>query len=165
MPFLQSVLYVALLGVLSHIIGEALPRRWFHWEQFPFAAYRWEKNGSIYEKIHIQDWKDHMPDMSRIMKNMVPKRLGMCPTSDDVYLLIQETCVAETVHFFLCLLSPVIYFFWKNKVGIGLSCLVVCCNLPFIMIQRYNRPTLVALAARLKAREERKKNARTHTVC
>ena len=164
MPFLQSVLYVAFLGVASHIIGEALPRRWFHWEQLPFTAFRWERNGSIYEKIHIQDWKDHLPDMSRIMKNMVPKRLGMCPTSDDVYLLIQETCVAETVHFFLCLLAPVIYWFWKNRVGIWLSCLVIFCNLPFIMIQRYNRPTLVALAARLKAREERRKNAHTHTV-
>lgn len=165
MPFLQSVLYVAMLGVLSHIIGEALPRRWFHYEQFPFAVWRWEMNGNIYEKIHIQDWKDHMPDMSRIMKNMVPKRLGMCPTSDDVYLLIQETCVAEVVHVCLCILSPVIYFFWKNKVGFWLSCLVIFCNIPFIMIQRYNRPNLVALAARLKAREERKRNAHTHTVC
>ena len=30
-------------------------------------------------------------------------------------------------------------------------------NLPFVLIQRYNRPQLVKLASRLRAREERLK--------
>ena len=105
-----------------------------------------------------------MPDMSRVMKDMVPKRVGLCPTSHDVWVLVRETCVAEIVHVVLCLLAPVIYLFWHNGMGIFLSAVVIICNIPFILIQRYNRPTLVALAQRLEKREERKRNARTHSV-
>lgn len=164
MAFLKSVIYVLVLGIASHYIGEALPRRWFHWDRFPYKTRKWEQNGSIYEKIRIQDWKDHMPDMSRIMKDMVPKRVGICPTSQDVWVLVKETCVAEIVHVALCILAPGVYLFWRNAMGIFLSGVVIVCNLPFIMIQRYNRPTLVALAQRLEKREERKRNARAHSV-
>ena len=44
---------------------------------------------------------------------------------------------------------------------------MVLCNLPFIIIQRYNRPMLVALASRLEAREERRRlraAARQNTI-
>ena len=165
MAFLKSVIYVLVLGIAAHYIGEALPRRWFHWDRFPFRAWKWERSGRIYEKIKIQDWKDHMPDMSRVMKDMVPKRVGMCPTSEDVWILVKETCVAEIVHVALCLLAPGVYLFWRNGMGIFLTGVVIVCNFPFIIIQRYNRPTLAALAQRLKAREERKKrNASSHTV-
>lgn len=163
MAFLRSVLYVAICGVLSHFIGEALPRRWFHYDKFPFLPWKWEKNGTCYEKIRIQDWKDHMPDMSRVMKDMVPKRLGFCPTSEQVRTLVVETCVAEVVHAALCLLAPVIWFFWKNGMGVFLSAVVIVCNLPFIMIQRYNRPMLISLAQRLEVREARKRNANACT--
>ncbi len=164
MPFLKSVLYVLICGVASHFIGEALPRRWFHHDRIPFRPWKWEKDGEIYEKIRIQDWKDHMPDMSRVLKDMVPKRVGMCPTSEQVRVLIQETCVAETIHVALCLVAPVIWLFWRSGIGIFLSCLVIVCNLPFIWIQRYNRPMLVAFAQRLEAREERKRHACADSV-
>ena len=159
MPFLFSVLYVIFCGVLSHVIGEAIPRRIFHADRFPFAPWKWERNGAVYEKIHIRAWKDRLPDMSRVMKKMVPKRFPEFPTVDSVQRLIAETCVAEATHAVLCLVAPVIWLFWKNYVGVILSGVVIFCNLPFILIQRYNRPTLIALCARLTAREERRRNA------
>ena len=164
MAFLKSVIYVLVLGIAAHYIGEAIPRRYFHWDRFPYRSWKWERNGAIYEKLAIRKWKDHMPDMSRVMKDMVPKRVGACPTSQSVWVLVKETCVAEIVHIALCLLSPVIYLFWYNGMGIVLSTIVIVCNIPFILIQRYNRPALVALAQRLEKREERKRNARTHSV-
>lgn len=159
MPFLFSVLYVIFCGVLSHVIGEAIPRRIFHADRFPFAPWKWERNGAVYEKIHIRAWKDRLPDMSRVMKKMVPKRFPEFPTVDSVQRLIAETCVAEVTHAVLCLVAPVIWLFWKNYFGVILSGVVIFCNLPFILIQRYNRPTLIALCARLTAREERRRNA------
>ena len=159
MPFLFSVLYVIFCGVLSHVIGEAIPRRIFHADRFPFAPWKWERNGAVYEKIHIRAWKDRLPDVSRVMKKMVPKRFPEFPTVDSVQRLIAETCVAEATHAVLCLVAPVIWLFWKNYVGVILSGVVILCNLPFILIQRYNRPTLIALCARLTAREERRRNA------
>lgn len=160
MPFLKSVLYVLALGIAAHYIGEALPRRWFHWDRFPYRPWKWEGDGDLYEKICIQDWKDHMPDLSRVMKDMVPKKVGICPSSKDVWILVRETCVAEIVHVALCFFAPGVYLFWKNWVGWFLTGLVIVGNLPFIMIQRYNRPVLVGLAERLEKREARRKLAR-----
>ena len=164
MAFFKSVIYVAVLGVASHFIGEALPRKWFVWDRFPWRDFSWEKKGRVYDALRIRAWKDRVPDMSRLFKRMVPKRVGKCPKAEDVWRLVRETCVAEAVHLGLCLLSPGIWLFWRNTVGVLLSLLFVLCNLPFMFIQRYNRPTLVALATRLEKREERKRNARIDTV-
>lgn len=157
MPLLLSVLYVLALGIAAHYIGEAIPASWFHYERFPYRTQGWEREGRIYDRLQIRKWKDRMPDMSRVMADMVPKQLGKCPKSSDAWRLVQETCRAEIVHWGLCLCAPVIYFFWWNWIGVCLSCLTVLCNLPFVLIQRYNRPALVRLAVRLELREERKK--------
>lgn len=45
-----SVGVIAALGISGGIIGELLPRRWFHWDRFPYKTCAWEKNGKIYEK-------------------------------------------------------------------------------------------------------------------
>ena len=164
MAFLKSCLYCTLIGIASHYIGEALPRRWFHWDRFPFLDWKWEREGKIYDAIRIREWKDQLPDLSRVMKDMIPKRVGVCPTSSEVYLLVKETCVAELIHWVLCLLAPGVYFFWHNGMGVFLTALFVLGNIPFILIQRYNRPALVCLAKRLEAREERKRDARAHFV-
>ncbi len=164
MAFLKSVLYVIFLGIAAHYVGEALPRKWFVWDRFPYRTWRWERNGKIYDVLGVRAWKDKVPDMSRVMKDMVPKRVGRCPKSKDVYILVKETCVAEAVHVALCLVAFPIYLFWRNQVGVLLTAIFIICNLPFIIIQRYNRPTLLGLAKRLEQREERRRHACTDPV-
>ena len=156
---LWSVGYLSVCGVLAHVIGEALPRRWFSPRRSPFAPWRWEQNGNVYRKLFIHKWKDHLPDMSRICKDMVPKRFDVFPTPEAVERLLAETCVAEAVHWGLCLLSAFIPLFWKTHWGFWVALSAILGNLPFIMIQRYNRPQLTALHRRLTLREERKRNA------
>ena len=157
MRLLISALYVAALGVAAHFIGEAIPVTCFHYDRFPYRTWRWERDGKIYERLQIRRWKDRLPDMSRVMPDMVPKRLGKCPAASDTWRLVAETCRAEIVHLGLCLCAPVIYFFWWNWLGVVLALVTVLCNLPFMLIQRYNRPSLVRLAKRLELREERKR--------
>lgn len=164
MPFGKSVGYLLGLGILAHWIGEALPRRWFCWDRFPYRTWSWERQGKVYERLKIRSWKDWLPDKSRIVKSMVPKRVGSCPSSCSVYRLIRETCVAETVHFALCLLAFPICFFWESSVGILLFLLYIVCNIPFMMLQRYNRPALVSLAKKLEKREERRQGASADSV-
>lgn len=164
MPFWKSLIYLLVLGLLSHWIGEALPRKWFSWDRFPYRAWRWEREGKIYEKLGIRAWKDRLPDKSRVVKSMVPKRVGGCPTSHSVYRLVRETCVAESVHFALCLLAFPIAFFWESFAGALIVLLYIICNIPFIMIQRYNRPALIALAKKLEKREERRQGASADSI-
>lgn len=152
---LLSITYIAVLGILAHYIGEELPRGLFLPERFPYKPYAWEKDGKIYEALGIRRWKTRVPDMSRVMKDMLPKRIERSATSAEVDMLIKETCVAEFVHKVLCVLSLGVYLIWKNTVGVILAAVCIVCNLPFIMIQRYNRPHLIHLRQRLISREER----------
>ena len=162
--FLKTLLYTLILGTVLFFIGESLPRKWFHAEKFPFRPYRWEKDGKLYDKVRIKKWKDRAPDMSKIRKKMVPKRLGIAPTSARVYRLVQETCVAEFVHVVLIFCGFFMLFFWRGHLltGFILTLLYTLGNLVFVIIQRYNRPMLLSLAKRLEKREERQQHAQNN---
>ena len=76
-------------------------------------------------------------------------------TAEDVRVLIRETCVAEHVHFMLCVVFLFVSRFWEDNTWIFFWGIYAVCNLPFIIIQRYNRPMLVRLLRRMEARESR----------
>ena len=155
MSFLYAVLYIAALGILSHFLGQALPRAHFSAERFPYRAAQWEKGGKAYEKLGIKHWKDHLPDMSKIMPDMVKKKMSAAK-EQGMEVLIEETCVAECVHWALIVLSLGIFLFWRSPWAIVFWLVYnILGNLPFIIIQRYNRPRLVMLEQRRKRRAEK----------
>ena len=164
MKLLMSIVYVAIIGILAHYVGESLPRGLFSEYKFPYRAFKWERGGKFYNRLNIKKWKTKLPDMSRIMRDMLPKRVTYDATSDNIDELIKETCVAECIHHWLCVFSVGIYLIWKDYVGVILALVFVAFNIPFMMIQRYNRPHLIKLRNKLLKREEREKFALADTV-
>lgn len=155
MELLYTLLLAVFLAVASHYIGQALPRESFFADRFPYRSFAFEKNGSIYRRIGVHKWMDMVPDMSRVMGDMVPKKLRAGMTAEDVRVLIRETCVAEHVHFMLCVVFLCVSRFWVDSTWVFFWVIYAVCNLPFIIIQRYNRPMLLRLLARMEARESR----------
>ena len=154
MKNLLGLAYFIALVILSHVIGERLPRKWFDYTKYPFASFRWERDGDLYDKIHIKKWKKKLPDLSRVMKRMVPKKVVFRSSSAEIDLLLRELCVAETVHIALCVLSFGVLIFARTWFCVVLSILYSFGNIPFILIQRYNRPHIMRLFFRVKAMEE-----------
>ncbi len=152
----SAIYYLIIISLLAHPIGESLPRSWFSPSRFPFKEYKWEKNTRLYERLRVSAWKDDVPDMSKRCKNMLPKAINAKVRSQDIHALIIETCVAELVHYVLSLLSFVVLSILQNVMG-AVICLIYILlgNLPFILIQRYNRPRLTRLYERLRLREEK----------
>ncbi len=153
---LSSIIYLAVVGLLSHIIGEAVPRSWFDPDCSWFSERSWEKNGAFYEKLNIRKWKDKLPDKSKFIKGMTPKRFVGETDSARVRLLISETCVSEFVHYSISVLSFGCVFL-SGGFGFAVFLIFTLCNVPFAMVQRYNRPKLKKLYAVL-LRKEQKKN-------
>ena len=150
--FLRCALYLLTLALLAHPVGQALPRRWFDGGRFPYACYKWEKQGKLYTRIGVDRWKTLVPDMSRILPDMVRKQVTpTAVTAAQAAVLVQETCVAECVHWALTLLSAGIFFLWRSGWA-ALLWLVynVLGNVSFIVIQRYNRPRLQKLAEKTR---------------
>lgn len=151
-------MYLALLGLTSQLIGMCLPRGWFKHGSFPYRSFGWEKGGKVYDKLKIKKWKTKVPDASRIVKSMMPKQIQTRPALEQTERMIAETCVAESVHFALMIFGFGCVFVWHGVGGVTVSVLYALGNVPFILIQRYNRPRQAALAENLRIKETMKAN-------
>ncbi len=155
MNWLYTVLYILIVGQIFFFLGLLLPRDRFCEDKFPYKLYQWEKNGKIYNKIKIKKWKTKVPDMSIFSKKLLTKRINKI-SSDAVNKLIKESCVAEAIHYALCVCSIGIYQIWENFTGAILGILYILGNFVFVFIQRYNRPNMISLRDKLKLREDRR---------
>ncbi len=148
--FFQCALHVGIAGIVMRYIGNLYDRKWFHWDKFPYKPFRWENEGRIYRKIGIHKWKDRMPDASKKHKDMYEKKVNIQPNGENLRRLIQETCVAEAVHYQLIFLSLPVTRIWPGLPGVIVFILCIVGNGIFALIQRYNRPRLVKALARLE---------------
>ncbi len=153
--FWLGVLYVAVIGALSNVFAIFIKREKLNEHKAPLKPFKWEKNGKVYDRLAIRKWKGRVPDMSKILKFLLPKQIRSGVTSKDLKALIKETCVAELVHEALILLSAAVLFICPGVQGVLLFVLCIAGNLPFIIIQRYNRPQYIKAERRLRNREER----------
>lgn len=146
----RCVLYLAAIGILLFIVGRVLPKEKFQFSKFPFRSFAVEKEGSFYRKLGVQKWKDKVPDMSRVCPAWISsKKLPRSPSSNQMERMIQETCIAEWVHTLLCLLGFGCVWIWKGLGGWIVSILYALGNIPYIIIQRYNRPKLIKILRRV----------------
>ena len=157
MRILYCVLYMLLLGVLCFPFGRLLARIPFRADRFPFRAFPFERDGKAYAKIGIRNWQNKAPDISRLLPWIVPrKQITGKPDADMLKRMINETCVAELTHFLLCLAGAVLLRIWPGPGGAVLfAAYVLLGNIPFILIQRYNRPRLQKLLLAAERREQR----------
>ncbi len=151
--FFKFALIVAFIGAAAHYIGQVLPRKNFDFLAAPYTPFKWEQNGQFYTRFKIQFWKDKVPDMSQYVKSMFRKKISVFRDFDYIKELILETCVAEFVHWMLVLISPVFLVLMEGVAGRIGAVVYALGNLPFVMIQRYNRPRLVSLMSRQKRQE------------
>ena len=116
----------------------------------------------LYEKLGIRWWKDKVPDMSRILPRvMLPKRLSWGDQPERIALMIQEACIAELIHMILFVLGFGCVLIWAEGPGGWIVAMVynLLGNVPFILIQRYNRPRLRHLMETMAAAAAREEEA------
>lgn len=159
MELLYCVCYYAFLGVFFFVAGRLMARHTFDYDAPPFRLLPLEQDGQIYKRIGVASWQAKVPDMSKIFKKLMPaKKMDGRPDKQTLILMIQETCVAELIHALLCVFGLAALWIWPGWGGV-IVWLVYCVlgNLPYIIIQRYNRPRLIKLLRLCLIREERKK--------
>ena len=146
--------YAAGLGVVSFVLGRLVPKEWFDYTRFPYRSFAFEKGGKIYEAIGIAKWQSRVPDMSRIFPKLMPaKKIPARPDEQTLLIMIRETCAAEATHTLLMLAGLGVIVIWPCVWGVMLYLVyAILGNLIFIIIQRYNRPRLVRLYERKRAK-------------
>ena len=72
--------------------------------------------------------------------------------------MIKETYIAEVVHIGLMFFGFKCCRLWKGVGGLVLSLLFFFGNLPYVIVQRYNRPRLIRVYKRLNTDKKREKD-------
>lgn len=146
-------MYLIVISVVSFFIGRILPQSWVNYRRFPYRPFPFEDEGKVYLSLKINRWQKKLPDMSRILPMLMPaKKLDSC-TVEKVTVMIQETCTAEFVHLAVSVFGLYGIVLWPGAGGITLSLLFILLgNIPYILIQRYNRPRLLRLLKRLESK-------------
>ena len=154
MRFLYSILYTLCVGIVVFLLGRLYPRKWLRVDRFPFKSFKFEKNGTIYNKIKIMKWKTKLPDASLIITKVLPKFMPRKRLEDEkeIPTLISETCIAEVTHVLAAILGFGCVFVWNGIGGWIMSILFLLFNIPFIIMQRFNRPRLIKADMMLKRR-------------
>ena len=140
--FLHCALYLAATGIGAFFLGRLLPKTWFRGDAFPYRCYPSEQK--LFRVLHIKDWQSRVPDMSRILPGLMPAKKLTAELS-----LTGLGCLV----------------IWQGIGGVLVTAVYILLgNLPFILIQRYNRPRLQRLLALQRRKQERKcQDAHTDT--
>ncbi len=81
--------------------------------------------------------------MSKICKTMVPKTFDISDDSECLKKLLYETCIAEFIHFVIIVFGFYCKVIWKGFGGTFMAVIWMLGNIPFMIIQRYNRPKII----------------------
>lgn len=145
MQFWKTIRYILCTSIVVFILGRVFPRKWIFEDRFPFKSFGFEKGGRIYNKIGIMKWKTKLPDASVTITKILPKFMPRkrIDQGDQIPILIKETCVAEATHVLVSFLGFGCVFIWNGIGGWIVSIAFLLFNIPFIIIQRFNRPRLI----------------------
>ncbi len=153
----KCILYIVVSGIVGFIAGRLFPRDRFRYDEPPFRELPFENGGHFYRRLKIHRWHKLLPDMSRILPGLMPpKRVTRHISAAQAEVMVQETCIAEVIHVSLGLCGLAIPFLWPGAGGV-VACLlyILLGNLPFILIQRFNRPKLRMLLEKCRRAEQR----------
>ncbi len=145
MQFWKTIRYILCTSIVVFILGRVFPRKWIFEDRFPFKSFGFEKGGRIYNKIGIMKWKTKLPDASVTITKILPKFMPRkrIDQGDQIPILIKETCIAEATHVLVAILGFGCVFIWNGIGGWIVSIAFLLFNIPFIIIQRFNRPRLI----------------------
>lgn len=149
MNFLNCAVYLAVTGLLFFIAGRMISRTTLPCEGGIFRCFDFEQGGKIYEKLGVRHWQNKVPDMSRILPFFMPKKKLDSDYAQKLPGMIQETCIAELIHLLHALFGLYCIRLWPSFGGIIFALVnIALFNLPFIVIQRFNRPRLLKIYKR-----------------
>ena len=154
MGFWRCCVYYAALGAAFFFFGWLLTKSWFHGDRFPFGCS--PKEAKLYRLLRVHDWQDKAPDMSRIVPKLIPAKRLTGSYRAQLPRIIQETCVAELTHVLLSVCGLYALRLWPGAGGVLITAVYILFgNVPFIIIQRYNRPRLQRLEAMQRRKGEK----------
>ncbi|TXC85649.1 glycosyl-4,4'-diaponeurosporenoate acyltransferase [Metabacillus litoralis] len=146
MIFLLNVL----LWLIIHLLGAYIPSKFnaAFINKFTLldAVNQWEI--ITYEKLKVKRWKEKLPDGGDWTKGGIKKKNINIRSKEGIERFLLETKRAELSHWLQILPAPIFFTFNDPLSGIIMIIYAFSFNIPFIIIQRYNRYRLIRCLSR-----------------
>lgn len=149
--FKATALKVNILVFLGFSLGislitEKLPEHFYCYKKKLYRERKWEQGGRFYERVFlVKKWKDKLPEFSDFLRVLFSKRHIASTNENYLKLFLSESCKAEFTHWVI-IGSSFLFLFWTDLLGtVKMIFIAVFLNMPYIIIQRYNRPRLIRL--------------------
>lgn len=142
-----------LIGLASGLGAKSLSGAFLTRDTWLTRPRRFERGGRFYQRrLRIRSWKDLLPEAGRLLGGDHSKAQLGSPDTESLERFVSETRRAEYVHWanvgagpwFFLVLPP-----WGGAVMTAFGAVV---HLPFVCIQRYNRPRFQRLIDRRSER-------------
>ncbi len=142
-------IFHAATGYAAHRLGAARLGR----DGWGLRPRRFEEGGRWYRRrLRIHRWKDRLPEAGALFNGGISKRQLPAHDLDGLQLFVRETRRAELAHWWALWCGP-LFVLWNPPLAATLLITYgVLANLPFILIQRYNRFRTQSLIERLSRR-------------
>jgi glycosyl-4,4'-diaponeurosporenoate acyltransferase len=121
------------------------PNSWYGSTCWFFKEKLFERK--VYRTIRIAKWKDKLPEWGRLL-NFEKKNLKKDINLEYIDRFILETCYAEIGHLGMAVLGFACIFVNPRShalMALILAIINLVIQIPFILIQRYNRPRLLRI--------------------
>jgi len=143
-------LFVFLISsIIVTLISTKLPDRYYNYRNWIYKERKWEKNGEFYQQMFkVKRWKKHMPEIADFINSVFSKK--SIKEFDNAYIekYLLESCRAEFAHWCIIFSSVMFLFYAGTAAFIYMFLISVLIDVPFIIIQRYNRPRILHIMKR-----------------
>ncbi|MGA8210410.1 MAG: hypothetical protein WB441_17560 [Nocardioidaceae bacterium] len=137
-------IFHAATGYAAHRLPDSRLRR----DGWLLRPRRLETAARYRRRLRIHRWKDRVPEAGDLFRGGVSKRRLPAYDVAGLELFVRETRRAELGHWWALACGP-LFVLWNPPLASGLLFAYgVAVNLPFILIQRYNRSRTQALVER-----------------
>lgn len=125
-----------------------LPSSSFLKDSVWFRIFPWEQSGKLWQRLfYVKTWKGRLIDGTVILRSGYAKKRLHGTRMNDLIGFAAETKRAELTHWLSIVPAP-LFFIW-NPVWVGWIMILYAAlfNLPFIIVQRYNRGRIDAITS------------------
>ena len=154
--FVLNLFIFFLLSALITYLSNRLPESFYSVKGRLLRERPWENGGRIYQKLFkVKQWKKFLPELSDFVKSVFPKKEIKEFTKVYMKKYIFESCKSEMTHWGI-IFSSLLFFFWcESGTAFLMITIAITLNLPYIIIQRYNRPRIMEFTGTMEGRHGR----------
>lgn len=146
MKFLLDLGILLIDSIIVTLLSTKLPDRCYDYRSWLFSERKFENSGVFYQRVfRVKRWKDRLPEISDLIRSAFPKKSVKEFEKEYMEKFLLESCRSEFAHW--CIIcSAIIFLFFEGMEAFFCMLLIsALVNLPFIIIQRYNRPRIILI--------------------